>query len=106
MYKRQDPYISQEKAHELGIKLATVKEIAEAADFITVHTPLTKETRNILDAEEFNVMKKTARVINCARGGIINEEALADALKSGKITGCLLYTSKKTSEIYVRKLVP
>ena len=85
-----DPYISQEKAHELGIKLATVREIAEAADFITVHTPLTKETRNILDAEEFNAMKKTARVINCARGGIINEEALADALKSGKITGAAL----------------
>ena len=85
-----DPYISKEKAHELGIKLATVKEIAEAADFITVHTPLTKETRNILDAEEFNVMKKNARVINCARGGIISEEALADALKSGKIAGAAL----------------
>lgn len=85
-----DPYISKEKAQELGIKLATVKEIAEAADFITVHTPLTKETRNILDIDEFNVMKKNARVINCARGGIINEEALADALKSGKIAGAAL----------------
>ncbi|HML26295.1 MAG TPA: hydroxyacid dehydrogenase, partial [Methanomethylovorans sp.] len=85
-----DPYISKEKAQELGIKLATVKEIAENADFITVHTPLTKETRNILDTEEFNVMKRTARVINCARGGIINEEALAEALKSERITGAAL----------------
>lgn len=85
-----DPYISGEKAKELGIKLATVNEIAQAADFITVHTPLTKETRNILDIDQFNIMKKNARIINCARGGIINEEALAQALQSGKIAGAAL----------------
>lgn len=85
-----DPYVSEERAQELGITLATVNEIAKEADFITVHTPLTKETRNILDTDQFNIMKKCARVINCARGGIINEEALADALKNGKIAGAAL----------------
>ncbi len=82
-----DPFISEERAKELGVKLMSVQEIAKEADFITVHTPLTKETRNIIDKEEFDTMKDTARIINCARGGIINEEALADALKSGKIAG-------------------
>ncbi|MBN2110448.1 MAG: phosphoglycerate dehydrogenase, partial [Methanosarcinaceae archaeon] len=82
-----DPFISEERAKELGVKLRTVQEIAKEADFITVHTPLTKETRNIIDRAEFDMMKSNARVINCARGGIINEEALAEALNSGKIAG-------------------
>ena len=85
-----DPFISEERAQELGVELATVNEIAERADFITVHTPLIKETRNIIDAEQFAVMKDGVRIINCARGGIINEEALADAVKSGKVGGAAL----------------
>lgn len=82
-----DPFISEEKAKELGVELTTVHEIVKAADFITVHTPLTKETRNIIDKREFGMMKGNARIINCARGGIINEEALAEALQSGRIAG-------------------
>ncbi len=82
-----DPFITEERALELGVKLASVREIAEKSDFITVHTPLTKETRNIIDADEFAVMKDGVRLINCARGGIINEEALADALENGKVAG-------------------
>ena len=85
-----DPFISEERAKELGVELATINEIAERADFITVHTPLIKETRNIIDAEQFAVMKDGVRIINCARGGIINEEALADAVKSGKVAGAAL----------------
>ena len=85
-----DPFISEERAQELGVEMATVNEIAERADFITVHTPLIKETRNIIDAEQFAVMKDGVRIINCARGGIINEEALADAVKSGKVAGAAL----------------
>ena len=85
-----DPFISEERAGELGVKLRTVREIAEEADFITVHTPLIKETRNIIDEPEFAIMKNNARIINCARGGIINEEALADALQSGKIAGAAI----------------
>ncbi|MDD2439139.1 MAG: NAD(P)-dependent oxidoreductase, partial [Methanosarcinaceae archaeon] len=60
------------------------------ADYITVHTPLTKETRNILDAEQFALMKDGVRIINCARGGIINEAALAKAVESGKVAGAAL----------------
>ena len=75
---------------ELGVKLATVNEIAKEADYITVHTPLIKETRNILDDEQFALMKKGVRVLNCARGGIINEEALARALESGKVGGAAI----------------
>ncbi|MCS3924644.1 phosphoglycerate dehydrogenase [Methanosalsum natronophilum] len=85
-----DPYISEDRAKELGIELASVQEIAKKADFITVHTPLTKETKNIIDSHEFSLMKKSVRVINCARGGIINEDALVEALKEQKIVGAAL----------------
>jgi len=82
-----DPFISEKRAEELGVRLCTVNEIAEEADYITVHTPLIKETRNILDDEQFALMKDGVRIINCARGGIISEEALAKALESGKVGG-------------------
>ena len=85
-----DPFISEERAKELGVELTSVEDIAKRSDFITVHTPLIKETRNILDAKQFAVMKDGVRIINCARGGIINEEALADAVKSGKVAGAAL----------------
>src|SRR5512133_3044702 len=75
---------------ELGLKLGTVNEIAKEADYITVHTPLIKETRNILDDEQFGLMKKGVRILNCARGGIISEEALARALESGKVGGAAI----------------
>ncbi len=85
-----DPYISEEKAKNLGVKLSTVDEIVINSDFITVHTPLTKETQNLIGAKELEKMKKSVRLINCARGGIINEEALHEALKSGKVAGAAL----------------
>jgi D-3-phosphoglycerate dehydrogenase len=80
-----DPFISQERAGELGVELTTVEDIVKRADYITVHTPLTKETKNLIDSREFAIMKKGARVINCARGGIINEEALAKAVEDGTV---------------------
>jgi D-3-phosphoglycerate dehydrogenase len=85
-----DPFISEKRAVELGIKLTTVNEIAKVADYITVHTPLIKETKNIIDEEQFALMKPSVKIINCARGGIINEEALAKALEGGKIGGAAL----------------
>ncbi len=85
-----DPYISEEKAKALGVKLTTLDEILKNADFITIHTPLTKETQNLIGAKEFEKMKKGVRIINCARGGIIDEEALYSALKSGKVAGAAL----------------
>jgi D-3-phosphoglycerate dehydrogenase / 2-oxoglutarate reductase len=85
-----DPFISPEAAAKLGITLATLDEIFEKADFITVHTPLTKETEGIVNAAAFAKMKKGVFVINCARGGIINEKDLYDALVSGKVAGAAL----------------
>lgn len=78
-----DPFVTEERAKHLGITLGTVKEVAQKADFITVHTPLTKDTKYIINKDEFNVMKKGVRIVNCARGGIINEEALLEAIEAG-----------------------
>ncbi len=85
-----DPFISPERAKELGVELTTVEGIVKRADYITVHTPLTKETKNLIDSREFAIMRKGARLINCARGGIINEEALAKAVRDGIVSGAAI----------------
>jgi len=82
-----DPFLTEERAEKLGIKLMSVNEIAAAADFITVHTPLTKETRHIIGPKQFALMKKGVRIINCARGGIVDEAALVDAIEQGIVAG-------------------
>ncbi|MCP1145876.1 phosphoglycerate dehydrogenase [Lysinibacillus endophyticus] len=85
-----DPFLTEERAKELGVTKATVEEICEAADFITVHTPLLPETRNLFNKEKFAIMKPGVRIINCARGGIINEDDLYDAIVEGKVAGAAL----------------
>ena len=85
-----DPFISQERASELGVELTTVEDIVRRADYITVHTPLTKETKDLIGSKEFAIAKKGVRLINCARGGIINEEALAEAVKAGIVSGAAI----------------
>jgi len=86
-----DPFLSPEKAGQLGIEAtADLASLLPRVDFITVHTPLTAETTSLIGAKELAAMKKGARVINCARGGIVNEEALAAALTSGHIAGAAL----------------
>ncbi len=85
-----DPFISQERANELGVELTTVEDIVKRSDYITVHTPLTKETKDLISSREFAIMKKGARVINCARGGIINEDALAKAVKDGIVSSAAI----------------
>jgi D-3-phosphoglycerate dehydrogenase len=85
-----DPFISEERAAELGVTLASVEDIVRKADYISVHTPLTKETRNIIDKTELDMVKPGVRIINCARGGIINEEALAEAVSSGKVASAAI----------------
>ena len=82
-----DPYLSNEKAKELGIELVDMKTLLKESDYITVHTPLTDDTKHMISDKEFNLVKKGARVINCARGGIIDEDALARAITSGKVAG-------------------
>jgi len=85
-----DPFISAERARELGIALSSFTAVLSAADFISLHTPLTKDTHHLIGEKEFRLMKDGVRVINCARGGIIDEGALKDALKSGKVAGAAL----------------
>ncbi len=86
-----DPFLSPDRAGQLGIEaVADIEQLLPRCDYLTVHTPLTDETRNLLNAARLAKMKKGARVINCARGGIINEEALAEALKSGHLAGAAL----------------
>ena len=85
-----DPFISTERAEQLGCRLVEMNVLLQESDYITLHIPKTKETANLIDAEALAKMKPTARIINCARGGIIDETALADALKSGKIAGAAL----------------
>ncbi len=85
-----DPFITREVATRAGIELATLDEVFERADFITVHTPMTEETRGIIGQPAFAKMKEGVRIINCARGGLVDEQALYDAIKSGKIAGAAL----------------
>lgn len=86
-----DPFLSAERAAEHGIELITdVDELVTRCDYLTVHTPLTDETRGLINAERLQKMKKGVRIINCARGGIVDEEALADALESGHVGGAAL----------------
>jgi D-3-phosphoglycerate dehydrogenase len=82
-----DPYLVAEKAKELGIELVDLENLYREADYITVHTPLTDETRHMISSKQFGMMKKGVRVINCARGGIIDEDALVKAMESGKVAG-------------------
>lgn len=82
-----DPFMTEERAEKLGVTLGSVDDIVKQADFITVHTPLTNETRNIIGRPQFEVMKKGARIINCARGGIIDEAALVEAIDNGTVAG-------------------
>jgi D-3-phosphoglycerate dehydrogenase / 2-oxoglutarate reductase len=85
-----DPYLSDERALDLGVEKVDLEELLRRSDFITLHTPLTDKTRNIINADSLALTKKSLRVINCARGGLIDEAALFDALSSGRIAGAAL----------------
>ncbi|MEC7499731.1 MAG: phosphoglycerate dehydrogenase [Planctomycetota bacterium] len=86
-----DPFLSAEMAAQLGIqRVENVKDMLPKLDYLTVHTPLTPETRNLIDVEELELLKPGARLINCARGGIYNEAALVQGLESGQLGGVAL----------------
>jgi D-3-phosphoglycerate dehydrogenase / 2-oxoglutarate reductase len=85
-----DPFLTAEKAEAAGVAYGSVEDVAKAADFITVHTPLLDSTRHMINEDIFNVMKDGVRIINCARGGIIDEDALYNAIESGKVAGAAL----------------
>lgn len=85
-----DPFLSLEVAEQKGVKMVELEELYKKSDFITIHIPKSTETKNMISDKEFGLMKKDVRVINCARGGIIEEKALIKALKDKRIAGCAL----------------
>ena len=85
-----DPFISREAAEKMGVSIVSFGEVLEKADFVSVHTPLTDETKGLINAAAFKMMTDGVCVINCARGGIIDEHDLYDALVSGKVAGAAL----------------
>ena len=85
-----DPYINEERAHDLGVTVGTLDDVVSKADFITVHIPLTPDTKNMISMEQMKKMKQGVRLVNCARGGIINEEDLAQAVKDGIVAGAAI----------------
>ena len=85
-----DPMVSDDKIRETDATPATVEELFKISDFITVHTPVNNETRNMINKDTIAIMKDGVRLVNCARGGIINEDDLCDAVESGKVAGAAL----------------
>jgi D-3-phosphoglycerate dehydrogenase len=85
-----DPYVSAERAESLGVELVELPDLYRHADFLTIHVPGTEETKNLICAEAMAQMKDGVRIVNCARGGIVNETDLYEALRSGKVAGAAL----------------
>ncbi len=85
-----DPFLSEERAKAMGVTKVELDELLAKADFITLHVPMTEKTKNILSRENLAKTKKGVRIVNCARGGLIDEEALAEMLKSGHVAGAAL----------------
>ena len=90
-----DPFLSEDKAKIMGIEKVDLKELFKRSDFITIHTPLTPETKYLINKKTIKIMKPGVRIINCARGGIINEKDLYDAIVEGKVAGAALDVFEK-----------
>jgi D-3-phosphoglycerate dehydrogenase len=90
-----DPYLSKEIAEKKGVDLVSLDELLRRSDFISIHTPLTDETRNLIDRNAFPKMKEGVILVNCARGGIIHEKDLYDAIQGGKVAGAALDVFEK-----------
>ncbi|MEM1371006.1 MAG: phosphoglycerate dehydrogenase, partial [Pseudomonadota bacterium] len=85
-----DPFLTPEEALRMGVEKVELDELLQRADFISLHTPMTAQTKNILSAERLAQTKKGVRIVNCARGGLIDEQALAEAIDSGQVAGAAL----------------
>ncbi len=85
-----DPFISEEQAKDLGFELGTLDDAFSKADFLTIHTPVTDETRNIIWKDAFAKMKKGVRIVNCARGGLVDESALLEAIENGTVAAAAM----------------
>ena len=95
-----DPFLAPERARDLGVEKVDLDELVRRADFITLHTPLTEKTNNIIDARAISAMKKGVRIINCARGGLVDEQALRAALDRGHVAGAAfdVFTEEPATE--------
>jgi D-3-phosphoglycerate dehydrogenase len=95
-----DPFLSPERAADIGVEKVDLEDLLRRADFITLHTPLTEKTKNILDAKALAKTKKGVRIINCARGGLVDEVALVAALESGHVAGAAfdVFTTEPATE--------
>jgi D-3-phosphoglycerate dehydrogenase len=82
-----DPYLSEERAARLGVTKVSLDELLHRADFITLHVPLTDRTRNVIGRDALDKVKPGVRIVNCARGGLVDEAALAEALQDGRVAG-------------------
>jgi D-3-phosphoglycerate dehydrogenase len=85
-----DPYVEESNLRELGVEKMELDELLRQSDFVSLHVPLNESTRHLIDREKISLMKRTAYLINTARGGVVDEKALAEALKSGQIAGAAL----------------
>ncbi|MBN1690520.1 MAG: phosphoglycerate dehydrogenase [Dehalococcoidia bacterium] len=85
-----DPFASEEYAASLGVSLMPLEQLYKESDFITLHLPLTPQTKGMIGTREFELMKKGVRIVNCARGGLINDEALIKAIEEGKVAGAAI----------------
>lgn len=90
-----DPFLSEDKAKIMGVEKVDLQDLFKRSDFITIHTPLTPETKNLINKKTIKTMKPGVRIINCARGGIINEKDLYDAIVEGKVAGAALDVFEK-----------
>ncbi len=95
-----DPFLTQEAAEKLGVELVSIDDLLARADIITMHTPLTAETKDLINKDSFEKTKPGVIIINCARGGVINEEDITEAVKEGKIAGAAfdVYTSEPVEQ--------
>lgn len=101
-----DPFVTQEIFQECGVESVTFEVLLKRADYLTLHCPLIDKTQNIINTEQLNMMKKSAMLINCARGGLVNEAALYEALKNSQIAGAALdvYTQEPPQNLPLSKL--
>jgi D-3-phosphoglycerate dehydrogenase len=90
-----DPLIDDERASEIGVDLLSLDEVIKRADILTVHTPMLPETKHLIGYRAFEICKKGMRLINCARGGLVDEQALLEALNNGKVAGAALDVFEK-----------
>lgn len=90
-----DPFLSEDKAKSMGVEKVDLEELLKRSDFITIHTPLTPETKNMINRDTIKLMKQGVKIVNCARGGIINEKDLYNALVDGKVAGAALDVFEK-----------